>query len=245
MTDRRLFRIARSLHQRQLDLIIGLEKVHDPHNLAAILRSADATGVGKVVWAPNNENPLPPNPEVSKSSEKWVELIQTTNFINTMKSYKDQGFNIAATHLGNTSVDFRTPDWSKPWVVILGNERIGCSKEILEICDLNIQLPMMGLVQSLNVSVATAVILYEIQRQRQNKGMYSRVLPPGTVKSLFDYWKLAEEGIKLEDVLQPPPFEMEVPDSEHLDGRTAFLERRRLEKEAKLKKAAEHVEEIR
>ncbi|MBF0546180.1 MAG: RNA methyltransferase [Candidatus Riflebacteria bacterium] len=236
MTPRRLFRLKKALHQRQTDLAVALEKVHDPHNLAAILRSADAVGVSRVIWAPDKDNPEPPNPEVSKSGEKWVELIQTQNIFEKLNELKSVGFNIAATHLAADSIDFRKIDWTKPWCVVMGNERKGCSDKILSICDKNIQLPMMGLVQSLNVSVATAVIFYEIQRQRLEKGLYSKKLSKDEVIKFYNYWKLVEEGIQVEDLLNPPEVDDCLPDSPHQDGRAIFLEKREIEKQLKQKR---------
>jgi len=218
-TSRRLYRIAKVLHQRQPDLMIALDGVHDPHNLSAILRSSDATGIGKVIWQPDRREPHQPNPDVSKGSEKWVSLEEVPNLCTRLKKLKADGFKIAATHLGNHSVDFRSIDWTISWILVMGNEKRGCSKDILEIADVNVILPMMGFVQSLNVSVATAVLLYEIQRQRFAAGMYEKNLPRKSVRKYYDFWRLKDRGIPVEDILKHPGNSEPAADIGYQDGR--------------------------
>lgn len=218
-TSRRIHRIAKAIHNRQPDLIIALDGVHDQHNLSAVLRSADATGVGRVIWFPDIRKPETVNPEVSKGSEKWVKLETVGNLKNRLSELKKQGFKIAATHMGARAVDFRSLDWTSPWVVVMGNEQSGCSDDILEVADENIFLPMLGFVQSLNISVASAVIMYEIQRQRENAGMYSRTMPHAHVQSLFEQWQLEPEGYELQSMLQRPEGELPAREFEHQDGR--------------------------
>lgn len=218
-TSRRIYRIAKAIHNRQCDLIFALDGVHDQHNLSAVLRTADATGVGHVIWFPDICKPKTVNPEVSKGSEKWVKLEIVDNLTKRLSELKKQGFKIAATHMGSRAVDFRSIDWTTSWVVVMGNEQSGCSDDILEVADENIALPMLGLVQSLNVSVAAAVIMYEIQRQRENAGMYSRTMPPGHVELLFKQWQLEPQGYKLHMMLRRPEGELPALEFEHQDGR--------------------------
>ncbi|MFZ2960002.1 MAG: TrmH family RNA methyltransferase [Candidatus Ozemobacteraceae bacterium] len=216
----RIQRISQALHRRQLDLVLAFDRVHDPHNLAAILRTADATGIPRLLWEPDTEKPELPNPEVSKGTERWVELTQVSSLEKALKEYQSQGFGIAATHLSARAVDFRSIDWTRPWVIVMGNEKRGCDEKILALSTENVILPMMGLVQSLNVSVATAVILYEIQRQREAAGMYRRTLPKETVEKYIDLWHLKEEGITLSDLVSPPPFDHPLVEISHTDGRS-------------------------
>ncbi|MBF0499740.1 MAG: tRNA (guanine-N2)-dimethyltransferase [Candidatus Riflebacteria bacterium] len=219
-SSRRIQRISQALHRRQLDLVLAFDRVHDPHNLAAVLRTADATGIPRIIWEPDNDNPEPPNPEVARGTERWVELKRVSSLEQTLKEYKNQGFGIAATHLSARAVDFRSPDWTRPWVIVMGNEKSGCAENILALSDENVILPMMGLVQSLNVSVATAVILYEIQRQREAAGMYRRVLPLETVEQYLELWHLREEGVTVADLITPPPSDRPLDVCEHVDGRS-------------------------
>jgi tRNA (guanosine-2'-O-)-methyltransferase len=95
---------------------------------------------------------------------------------------KAKGMQVLATHLSDKAVDFRTIDYTRPTCILLGQEKTGISPEALALADSDIVIPMVGMVQSLNVSVASALILYEAQRQRQNAGMYQREISPLTHK---------------------------------------------------------------
>lgn len=203
-TKRRIFRVANAIHKRQTDIIFALESVHDPHNMSAILRSADATGIVNVIWQPEPEGKTKINPEVSLGTERWVELNKTNDLKTELIALKNKGFRIAATHLSENAVDFRQIDWTEPWAVVMGNEQRGCSIEVTSIADQNIFLPMAGFVQSLNVSVASAVIMYEIQRQRQMAGMYTNTKPYAQIKKLYEQWGLQKDGYAIEDLLKPP-----------------------------------------
>lgn len=218
-TDRRIQRLSRAIHARQLDLILALDRVHDPHNLAACLRTADATGISRVLWEPDTDDPEPPNPLISKGTERWVELSKVDSLVTELLQMQQRGFKVAATHLSREAVDFRSIDWTHPWILVMGNEKEGCSNAIVSISDANVVLPMVGLVQSLNISVATAVMVYEIQRQREAAGMYRRTHPAEAVEALRRRWRLHEEGITLEELSSPPPFDTPLPENAHTDGR--------------------------
>lgn len=218
-TPRRIHRISSVIHTRQPDLAIALDGVHDQHNLSAVLRTADATGIGHVIWYPDWRKPEKVNPEVSKGSEKWVKLEIVDDLKTRLQRMKDEGYKIAATHMAAKAVDFRTLDWTQPWVVVMGNEQSGCSDEILEVCDENVFLPMYGFVQSLNISVAAAVTMYEIQRQRQLAGMYDRNMSEEFVEELFDQWKLGEQKYDKSQFFKRPSGPMPENSVPHSDGR--------------------------
>lgn len=219
-TSRRIYRVAKVLHQRQNDLIIALDEVHDPHNVAAVVRTADATGVGKIIWELDVYTSGDLNQEISKGSERWVQVEKVDSLVKRLEELKKDGFNIAATHLGKESVDFRSLDWTKPWVLVMGNEQRGCSNDIAELADKNIALPMLGFVQSLNISVATAVALYEIQRQRENAGMYMKEKNSEEVKQYFDNWQLGKDDFTIEQIMKRPEGYLPCKDPTHEDGRS-------------------------
>ncbi len=227
-TSRRLHRISQTLHQRQLDIVIALDFVHDQHNLSAVLRTADASGFGRVIWAPDFKKPETVNPEVSKGSERWVDLQVVDDLKESLQALRRQGFKIAATHMGREAVDFRTIDWTSPWVVVFGNEHRGCSDATVEMADCNIYLPMAGFVQSLNISVAAAVTMYEIQRQRQQVGMYNRNASREQVELLYSQWRLADEELVPDDLYRRPEGPLPPSDQPHKDGRAdcPFFRRR-------------------
>jgi len=172
MTPERLERINTMLDKRQPDLTVCMEGVHKTHNLAAVVRTCDAIGVSDVhaVW---NSEESEVRGGSAAGSQNWIDVhnhYKTTDAIGALKA---QGMQVLVTNLSDTAVDFREIDYTKPTAIILGQEKFGASKAALELADQDIIIPMVGMVQSLNVSVACSVVLYEAQRQRQLAGMYN------------------------------------------------------------------------
>lgn len=161
------------LATRQPDLTVCLEQVHKPHNVSAIIRTADAVGVHQVhaVWPTSRMRTLVSS---AAGSNSWVNVKTHRTISDAVTHLKDQGMQILATHLSDRAVDFREVDYTRPTCVLLGQEKTGITEEALALADQDIIIPMIGMVQSLNVSVASALILYEAQRQRHNAGMYLR-----------------------------------------------------------------------
>lgn len=187
MTPDRFQRIQTVLATRQPDLTVCMEEVHKPNNVSAIIRTADAVGVHKVhaVWPQENMRVLS---HTSAGARNWVELETHDTMVDAIAALKDQGMQVLATHLSDTAIDFREVDYTKPTAIILGGEKNGITSEALALADQDIIIPMVGMVQSLNVSVASALILYEAQRQRQQAGMYDRdttLLPDDVVHRIL------------------------------------------------------------
>jgi tRNA (guanosine-2'-O-)-methyltransferase len=217
-TARRLYRISQAIHQRQQDIVVALDQVHDQHNLSAVMRTADAVGIGRIIWEPDVVKPEGVNPEVSLGSERWVALETVSDLKQELLALKGRGYKIAATHMAREAVDFRSIDWTEPWVVVFGNEHRGCRDLIVDVADANIFMPMLGFVQSLNISVAAAVTLYEIQRQRELKGMYAGNATPEQVRELYQQWELEQNKITLDELYAR--IQGEIPELEaHSDGR--------------------------
>jgi len=173
MTPERLDRINSMLDQRQPDLTVCMEGVHKTHNLAAVVRTADAIGISDVhaVW--KNEE-MQVRGGSAAGSQNWVDVHNYSNTRDAIAELKRQNMQVLVTNLSETSVDFREIDYTKPTAIILGQEKFGATKDALELADQHIVIPMVGMVQSLNVSVANAVVLYEAQRQRKAAGMYEK-----------------------------------------------------------------------
>ncbi len=171
MSPERLARITQMLNHRQPELTVFLEQVHKPHNLAAIVRTADAVGVSDVhaTWE-NNAKRL--SGSTATGSQNWVNVHSYDNLDDAVKELRAQGMQIIATNLSDTAVDFREVDYTKPTAILMGQEKHGISEEALALADQDVIIPMVGMCQSLNVSVASALILYEAQRQRELAGMY-------------------------------------------------------------------------
>ncbi len=173
MTPDRLQRINNMLDQRQPDLTVCMEGVHKSHNLAAVVRTADAIGVSDVhaVW--KNEK-MRVSGGSAAGSQNWIDVHNYSATEDAIAALKKQGMQVLVTNLSDTAVDFREIDYTKPTAIILGQEKFGASEKALELADQDIIIPMVGMVQSLNVSVACSVVLYEAQRQRQAAGLYNK-----------------------------------------------------------------------
>lgn len=173
MTPQRHQRIRQMLATRQPSLTVCLEQVHKPHNVSAIIRTADAVGVHDVhaIWPYTKMKTLV---SAAAGSNSWVQVKTHPDINSAVEQLKGEGMQILATNLSDKAVDFRQIDYTKPTCILLGQEKTGISDEALALADEHIIIPMIGMVQSLNVSVAAAVILYEAQRQREMAGMYQQ-----------------------------------------------------------------------
>jgi tRNA (guanosine-2'-O-)-methyltransferase len=172
MTQRRFHRVQQVLRHRQPDLTLLAEDVHKPHNLSAMLRTADAVGVDRV-HATHPTGGLPTFSATSASAERWVELIVHPSLEEALRAVRALGMQVYAAHFSPDAVDYREVDYTVPACVVFGNEKDGVSTSAAEAADRRIVIPMLGMVPSLNVSVATAVVMFEAQRQRQAAGAYA------------------------------------------------------------------------
>lgn len=174
MTPARLARLKRFFKNRQTDLTVCLEHVHKTHNLSAIVRTADAVGVHNVHAIMALDNPLRSGLKTgtARGTQNWVNVHKHDHLDDALACFKQQGMQLVATHLSSTSVDFREVDYTKPTAILVGQEKYGISENALAAADQHIVIPMVGMVQSLNVSVAAALILYEAQAQREKAGLY-------------------------------------------------------------------------
>ncbi|MDI9223398.1 tRNA (guanosine(18)-2'-O)-methyltransferase TrmH [Pantoea sp. EA-12] len=173
MNAQRFARIQEMLAMRQHDLTVCMEQVHKPHNVSAVIRTADAVGIHEVhaVWPSVRMRTMV---SASAGSNSWVKVQTHRHIAEAVRHLKGQGMQVLATNLSANAVDFREVDYTKPTCILMGQEKTGITAEALALADQDIIVPMVGMVQSLNVSVASALILYEAQRQRQNAGMYQR-----------------------------------------------------------------------
>jgi len=188
-TEKRLKKIEKAASARQFSLRIVLENIHDPHNVSAIFRSCDAVGVPQIDLLYTIEE----FPKISKvssaSSKKWVEQKRYNSVDECTKKLKSDGFKIYGTILSENAENIYDMDFTEKIAIVMGNEHRGISEEMSNACDKHIYIPMRGMIQSLNVSVATAVTLYEVQRQRLNKGMYEKSeLQPHELEELITQW---------------------------------------------------------
>lgn len=172
-TDRRADRVFHVLDRRQPDLTVVAEDVHKPHNLSAMIRSCDAVGIG-TVHATGPTGGVPTFNATSASAEKWVDLVVHADLDRALDEVQSRGMQVLAAHFSDRAVDYRDADYTRPTALLFGNEREGVSPRAAARAEGHVIIPMLGMVQSLNVSVATAVILFEAQRQRREAGRYDR-----------------------------------------------------------------------
>lgn len=188
-TEKRLNKITKALTERQQSLGVIIENVHDPHNVSAIFRSCDAVGVPNVSLLYTKEEFPKINRITSASSQKWIGSEKYDSVKECFDDYHAKGFKIYASLLAEDAVDLYDIDFTEKVVVVLGNENRGISDEVKELADAVYYIPMHGMIQSLNVSVAAAVTLYEAQRQRRAKGLYEKSeLPEEELEKLIDEW---------------------------------------------------------
>ena len=185
----RLRKLIEILLRRQKDLIVFSENVKNEHNFSAIIRTCDAVGVLNIYYTYEGNKTKIYNEHITMGSHKWVFLHKVDDAVKTLRELKEKGFQVVATRLVGNSVHFREVDYTKPTVIVVGNELEGVSEEVAKEADFNVVIPMYGMAQSLNVSVATAVLLYEAERQRAAKGFYEKPqLSIDEIKAILKKW---------------------------------------------------------
>lgn len=182
-TPARLQKLRRVLEQRQKDLTLVLANIHDPHNVSAIYRSCDAFGVPRVHLY-YTDTPYPSlSGRSSASARKWVESERHNSPAGLSARLKAEGMRVYATSCSPQARPLSDYDFTGPSAIIMGNEHRGVDKELLPLVDDELYIPMYGMIQSFNVSVAAALVLYEAARQRSLAGMYAR---PGYTAEEFE-----------------------------------------------------------
>ena len=175
MTPQRKTRIESVLSKRQNDLTIVLENVFDPHNISAVMRSCDAIGIQEI-YVLNTIIPLHKKwgKKSSSSAEKWLTIHQFDNIDACFSTLRKSYSRILTTHLSSDAVDLYELDLTEKTALVFGNEHAGVSEEMRAMADGNFNIPQVGMIQSLNISVACAVSLYEAFRQKKLAGHYSQ-----------------------------------------------------------------------
>ncbi len=199
---RKLMAVART---RQPNLTALMEKVHKPHNLSAVLRSCDAVGVlqAHAVWEAEEVELHNPT---SAGARKWVDLMEHNSIAEAVEYLSAEGFVIVAAHPAENAKDFREIDYCEKTAILLGAELEGLTEEALQLADHIVTIPQQGMVQSLNVSVAAAIILYEAQRQRLDAGLYDTPqLGEVALEKLVFEWSYPRVARRLAATGQPYP----------------------------------------
>jgi tRNA (guanosine-2'-O-)-methyltransferase len=192
MNPERFRRIKEVLERRQPDLTVLMEVVNKTHNFSAILRTCDAVGILEA-HAVLPEKGIDLHHHTSAGTTRWVGVREHPSVGDAAEHLRMSGFSIVAAHPGENAVDFRDLDFTRPVALLVGAELEGLSKAGLALADATVSIPMTGMVRSLNVSVATALLLFEALGQRQRAGLYERSrLPEADKKRLLFEWAYPE-----------------------------------------------------
>jgi tRNA (guanosine-2'-O-)-methyltransferase len=190
MTPERRDRLLSVLNKRQNDLTVVLENVFDPHNISAVMRTCDAVGVQEV-YVLNTK--IPPHKKwgakSSSSAAKWLTVHQFADANACFEALRAKYSSILTTHLSPGASYVYDLDLTARVALVFGNEHSGVSEEIRDMADGNFIIPQVGIIRSLNISVACAVTLYEAYRQKQAAGHYSKPKLEGEMREgLLEEW---------------------------------------------------------
>lgn len=176
--EHRFWEVAR---RRQPDLTVMLENVHDLHNIGAVLRTADSVGITEIYVLQSDPalqfSNLRIGKRTSAGSRRWVDVHYFTDRNSCFEKVREKYARVLGAYLDGDARSVYELDLTKPTALLFGNEKAGLTPETLRMCDGSFVIPQMGMAQSLNISVAGGVCLYEAFRQRQAKGFYDDKLP--------------------------------------------------------------------
>jgi len=195
MTPQRYNRLTSVLNHRQPDLTVVLENVFDPHNVSAVMRTCDAVGIQNV-YILNNR--IPPHKKwgykSSSTATEWLTVHQFTDAETCFKEIRRKYDKIYASYLGDDSLKLHELNLAESIALVFGNETFGVSDEIRKYTDGDFIIPQVGIIKSLNISVACAVTLYEAFRQKNEKGHYEKArLPENEMQELKTKWGVGNE----------------------------------------------------
>lgn len=195
MTPERMTRLTEVLNKRQDDITIVLENVFDPHNISAVMRTCDAVGIQEL-FILNTKIPRHKKWgfKSSSSAKKWLTVHQYENASACFAALRERYSSILTTHLSDDAVSLYQVDFTQSIALVFGNEHNGVSEEIRAMADGNFIIPQVGIIRSLNISVACAVSLYEAFRQKSLADHYGqRKLDDVKYNGLLNEWSNKRE----------------------------------------------------
>lgn len=195
MSPERHDKLLQVLSKRQPDLTVVLENVFDPHNISAVMRTCDAVGVQEI-YILNNRIPRHKKwgARSSSSAAKWLTVYQFEEPDTCFAALRNKYAKILTTHLSSDAVSLHEINMTEPIALVFGNEHSGVSDDIRAMADGNFIIPQVGIIRSLNISVACAVTLYEAYRQKNLAGHYDQPRFDHEMKQgLLKEWELGEE----------------------------------------------------
>jgi tRNA (guanosine-2'-O-)-methyltransferase len=190
MTPERRGKLLQALKKRQPDLAVVLENVEDPRNVTAVMRSCDAVGI-QDIYIITTEGPRPEKYSFvsARSADKWVNLHHFDDLQACVEVLRSKYQRLLTTSLAGNSVGIYEVDFTQNTALVFGNERRGVSEEMCALADGNINIPQVGMLQSLNISVACAVCIYEAFRQKKAAGHYDApAMEPARLNTIWESW---------------------------------------------------------
>ncbi len=196
MTVERTNRINEVLSKRQSNIALVLENVHDHHNIAAVMRTCDAVGI-QDIYVLNTQIPKHEyfGFQSSRSANRWVTIHQFDNVAACFSELRKKYDLIYATHLGESSLSVYDINFTQSIALVFGNEINGVTAEVVNLADGNFIIPQVGMIQSLNISVACAVTIYEAFRQKNIAEQYTnKHTPHPDTEILKGSWSVKEKA---------------------------------------------------
>jgi tRNA (guanosine-2'-O-)-methyltransferase len=206
MTPERREKLLTVLGKRQNNLTVVLENVFDPHNETAVMRTCDSVGIQDIFIINNRKPPKRAwGFRSGGSAKKWLSVHQFTLVEDCFSELRKRYNKILTTHLGAGSIGLYDIDFTEDIAVVFGNERFGVSEEARTLADGNFVIPQVGIIQSLNISVACAVTIYEAYRQKELAGHYNQQsLPVTDANDLLHNWGFKEPDLPTPQLNQLP-----------------------------------------
>ena len=197
--ERRINRMKSVIAKRQYDLTVILENVHDPHNIGAVMRTCDSIGINEIFILYTEprlqEGGLKIGLNSSSGAGQWVKVNYYECMEACFNEVKKRFNHIFGTAIGPESSDLYALDLTSSCALLFGNEHSGISTQAMQYVDQNFLIPQYGFVQSLNISVACAISLYEAARQRSLDNQYDRAFGdhPRDHNRLNDYIQIHQQ----------------------------------------------------
>jgi tRNA (guanosine-2'-O-)-methyltransferase len=205
MTPERFHRLRSVLSRRQPDLTVLMERVNKSHNFSAILRNCDAVGALEAHVVPPADGVTLHN-ATSAGTAKWIDVQTHSDVATAANELRKRGFRLYAAHPDDDARDYRALDLTRPSAFMMGAELYGLSDEGLALADERVIVPMVGMVRSLNVSVASALLLFEAKRQRDDAGMYQKSrLDQATFRARLFEWAYPDLATRCRTAAKPYP----------------------------------------
>jgi len=205
MTPERQAKFETVLIKRQFNLAVVLENIEDPHNISAVMRTCDAVGI-QDIYVVTTSIPKHPRfgPKSSSSAAKWLTIHQFDSVEACMKEIRPLYQTILTTHLSSDAVDLYDIDFAASSIaLVFGNEHDGVSEAMQQVADGNFIIPQVGMIQSLNISVACAISIYEAYRQKKVAGHYDqKSVSDKREQAIVSVWSKKKEKFRFKDLRQ-------------------------------------------